>query len=81
MEKKSPGTVAEALDRLTRAIKRLEASARDVPELRGLKREHQVLAAKLAEASRDNSILREAATRVATKIDGQISRLSSALKS
>lgn len=80
MEKKPPGTVAEALDLLTRAINRLEAGVRDVPELRKLKLEHQVLTAKLAEASRDNSILREAATRVATKIDGQISRLSSALK-
>ena len=81
MKKKPPGTVAEALDRLTRAIKRLEAGARDVPELHKLKLGHQVLTAKLADVARDNSILREAATRVATKIDGQISRLSSALKS
>lgn len=80
MEKKSPGTVAEALDRLTRALDRLDTAARDVPALRGLKNEQAALTAKLAEATKANAILREASNRVATKLDGQIARLSLALK-
>lgn len=80
MEKKSPGTVAEALDRLSRAIARLETASRDVPELRALKEDHAALTTKLAAAGKSNAILREAATRVATKLDGQIGRLTTALK-
>jgi predicted RNase H-like nuclease (RuvC/YqgF family) len=79
MEKKPPPTIAEALDQLSRAITRLEQSVRESPELRRLKAEHDSLRAKLAEASRHNDILREAAHRVAARLDGQISRLSAGL--
>lgn len=76
MEKKSPGTVAEALDRLTRAIDRLDGAASDVPALHALKTDHAVLTTKLAEAAKANAILKEAANRVAGKLDGQIARLN-----
>ena len=77
MEKNLPPAIAEALSRLNRAVDRLDAAAANVPSLHKVKRE---LSAKLDDTGRKNEILREAANRVATRLDTSISRLSQALK-
>ena len=77
MNKKAPNPVAESLERLTGAVDRLDGATRALPALRG---DHQALAAKLTAANRHNEILREAANRVAAKLDSQIGRLTNALK-
>jgi len=77
MEKNLPPPVADAIDRLTKAIDRLDAATATVPGLSNAKRD---LASKLDDATRQNEILREAANRVAARLDGTIGRLSQALK-
>ena len=77
MEKNLAPAVADALSRLNRAVDRLDAATGSVPDLHKVKRE---LSAKLDGAARQNEILREAANRVATRLDTTIARLSQALK-
>lgn len=77
MEKNLSAPITEALERLTRAVDRLDAAAGSVPGLHNVKRE---LSSKLEDATRQNEILREAANRVASRLDGSIARLSQALK-
>jgi len=77
MGNKDSNLIAESLERLTSAIDRLEGA---MPDVGVLKSDGAALKAKLTEANRHNEILREAANRVAAKLDSQIGRLSNALK-
>lgn len=77
MDNKLSPLVAEALERLTRAVDRLDNAVGEVPAIQKAQRD---LSTKLAEADRHNEILREAANRVASRLDGAIVRLSQALR-
>jgi hypothetical protein len=79
MENKSAETVTSALARLSVAVDRLARAAADVPELRDLARVHAELQARLAESDKRAAILREAANRVAGRLDHQIARLGAAI--
>ncbi|MDX2224807.1 MAG: hypothetical protein SFV21_18785 [Rhodospirillaceae bacterium] len=79
MENKSGESIPSALERLTAAVDRLARAASDVPELRALESAHADLQARLADSERRAAILREAANRVASRLDHQIGRLGAAL--
>jgi hypothetical protein len=80
MENATPNRVAAALEKLDRAVLRLERAAErlkpELPRLAEVPKLEQSLAAR----QRENEILREAIGRVATRLDQVIGRLGAALK-
>jgi hypothetical protein len=71
--------VGEALQRLDRAVARLEAASANTAPDDSLKNQSAELERKLADLTRNHGDLKEAATRVASRLDMAISNLEKSL--
>ena len=68
--------VSEAVQRLQRAVTRLEAAAGNVGAAAPLLKKSEEAERKLADLTASHETLREAATRIASRLDMAIGRLS-----
>jgi hypothetical protein len=80
MKNNTPSPVTAALEKLDRAVMRLERVADTLkPDLPRLE-DYPKLEQKLSGSERHNAILREAVGRVSTRLDHVIGRIGAALK-